>query len=415
MTMQNDFNDFKVMMQLEKSRSYERTANDGTVQMVIGGLASGTTIDHHDDRMAKTAVDAFKRAIDEGVVLPDGTWSLIPLRTGHRTEWNDILGWITKAEIDDQYNLWIEAELDERNDTARSLYTNLTQEPRHGKPLQLGLSVGGKIKKASFEWDGIMQKRVRIIEDVVLNEISVVSSPANPATYVEALAKSVNWDEVPLPREEIKLNKECSMSDLQKPDETVIEQAKDEVITKTDSTTTTSESQPAANPVTGAASTVENAQEGEEVAKSTDPVDPNAAVSELREAVAKLTEVVNGIVNAPKTDVEVTKSETVKVIPTEELTKATSERDDILKTIQGLFEQFKVEVITPLTEQVELTKSAIVELANEPQDKSVALAKSKDIEKKSAIESFEEDIAKAREAKNGASIMRTALQHAGVR
>lgn len=183
--------DFKITCSIAKA--YER--QDGAIlRKYIGGLASGTQTDLDGERMADTAIEAFRKAIQTGMTLPDGQWSLIPLRSGHRHEWDDVLGWITNAEVDKEYNLWIEAELDQENPVAMGLYKKLTRTPELGKPLKLGLSVGGSVLKAGWETDELGAGMTKVYYDVDLREVSVVSQPAYPTSYLYALSKSVNWD-----------------------------------------------------------------------------------------------------------------------------------------------------------------------------------------------------------------------------
>jgi hypothetical protein len=425
---------FKVMMNLAKS--FERTSADGTTHMIVSGLASGLNIDHQDDRMAQSAVEAFKKAIDEGIVLPDGRWSLIPLRTGHRLEWSDILGWITKADIDEDHNLWIEAELDERSGTAQTLFKNLTQGDRPGKPLQLGLSVGGKITQASHEWNPTLNKKVRVIEGVKLDEISVVGSPANPITYVEALSKSINWADVPLPKEELLLNKECSMSNELSKTEAAVAQVDAAAATAEAAPTTeavapvSTQTVPPTQEATSAASAstentdatstsavVENAPSETSEEVKTDPQDNDqilSAVASLKDAVAKLTETVSTMQSA-NGDASTTKSEAVEAKTEVTLEKAEPKDESLKEMLSGLFNQFAVDFIAPLKEQLDMTKSQIAELENEPADKSVALAKTKTTEKVTALDAFNERMEKARESKENVNPIAEAVRLSGLR
>lgn len=183
--------DFKITCSIAKA--YEKNVN-GVLRRFIGGLASGTQLDLEGERMAESAIQAFKKAIDEGMTLSDGQWSLIPLRSGHRHEWDDVLGWITGAEVDKENNLWIEAELDHENPVAVGLFKKLTRAPEHGKPVKLGFSVGGTVNRAGYEWDDEINDFAKTYYDVALREVSVVSQPAYPTSYLYALNKSVNWE-----------------------------------------------------------------------------------------------------------------------------------------------------------------------------------------------------------------------------
>ena len=188
------YGQFHLAMPIQKTAS---VTEDGETKMVIAGVASGASTDLEADRMTPAALGAFQKAVEVGIVDKDGVHSHIPLRTGHRKEWSDILGWVTKATVDDDNNLWIEAELDETSSIARDLFHKLKVGSRPGKPLKLGFSVGGFITKARKEYDTLTKRAVRVIEDVLLDEISVVGSPAYAPSFLDVLTKSTRWEDVP--------------------------------------------------------------------------------------------------------------------------------------------------------------------------------------------------------------------------
>lgn len=429
--------DFKITMQelLPDLKKSKVTSSGDYSELYVRGLASNTTVDLHDDRMAETAIEAFKKAIDEGMTLKNGKWSYIPLRSGHKTEWDDILGWILKAETDDDHNLWIEAQLDTTNPVAVGLYKKLTDGDKPGKPLQLGLSVGGKIKKASFEWNQALQKKVRIIEDVMLNEISVVSAPANPPTYLDVLAKSVNWDEILAPNEE--LLQERAMSDLN--DKEVKDQAD---VAKTDVATTdvvktaasenenTSENSTTESTTSVAAEEVTKTAEvaDEKIVAKTEEVktDPQASTSTevvtsvpSMDALVKTCEQLQTLLDEVKKNAtptqEVAKESTEVataaevVTPDVDLAKALGPDLDtrIAAAVAVAFESFRKEQLEPLSEKLSLIKGAIDEMGDEPMDKSSSVRKAKDFTAKEAKEIIEERLEKARQS--GTSSLREAI------
>lgn len=381
--------DFKLSLPITKS--YEKEV-DGERKMYVAGLASGVGLDLDGERMADAAIEAFKKAVDVGLVLPNGKWSYVPLRTGHQKEWHDALGWITKAEIDDERNLWIEAELDETSSIARDLFTKLTRGDRPGKPLQLGLSVGGTIKKATREWDANLGRSIRIIEDVVLKEISVVGSPAYPPSYVEALTKSVNWDEVPPPQEEI--SKEYLMK---------LEQE----VKKVEETVTSDPSQPsdvanaqnadAANAATNAASTNEanadanaaNAQGAstEEANKADPQADLRSQMASLQSDVSRVSEQLSAVAQqvsgAANANAESNKSSTKETTTVE---KATIDVDALTVALSAVLEKFTKDAIEPMNAKIDAVNKAVEEIAAQPMDKSIAVRGSKESE--SALEKF---------------------------
>lgn len=181
--------DFRILGSITKAYQQDK-------KLYVSGIASGTKIDREGERMATSAIDAFRRAINAGIVDHEGNWSMVPLRSGHRHEWDDVLGWISEAEVDDEHNLVIVAELDQDNPQALNLYKKLTRPPEAGKALRLGFSVGGQVLAAGEEWDEQLGKRVYVYRDVALKETSVTSMPAYAPSYVHALYKSVDWTKV---------------------------------------------------------------------------------------------------------------------------------------------------------------------------------------------------------------------------
>ena len=388
--------DFRVTMTLAKS--YEKTNEGGDTSYFISGLASGTGLDHDGERMAETAIDAFKKAIDEGIVLPNGKWSYVPLRSGHRKEWDDVLGYITKANIDDEYNLWIEAELDDTSTTAMDLYRKLNQGDRPGKPLQLGLSVGGTIKKASHEWNAALSKRVRVIEDISLKEVSVVGQPAYPPSYVEALYKSVNWDEL---EENMTKDEKVAAANDTPDNETENAEKAQEVKQET-----TQEAQKTVE------TTDEKATEKAEAANKEEDANKNIYFSEdaadIRELVKKLQEQIDSLREALGAQKSLEQKVDEMTEKTKEEAKATETKiekceddmtDKIVVGIAAAFEKFKTDVIEPMSKEITTMKASIDEMANEPVDKSLAVRQSKEGED-DAIEKFQKRVQEA-SAKGG--------------
>lgn len=349
---------FKLTMQIAKSYSQ---GEGETAKMYIGGVASGLGVDRQNDRVAVTAVEAFKKAIDEGIVLPNGKWSHLPLRSGHRTEWDDVLGWITKAETDHEHNLWIEAELDETNPIAKSLFEKLQLGDRPGKPLMLGLSVGGKITKASFEWNHELNKKVRVIEGAILKEISVVGWPANPSAYVEALVKSVNWDELEASSE----TKESSMNELGKAADVETQAEDSEKITKANEVSSVTE---------------------ETLAKATEQFDNK--INSLVDQIATLAKAVEALSTSKETTQDITKADTTAV---DDLAKAVNGIDSKVSTaLEAAVSKLTSDVLEPLAKKVEIIGKAVVEIAEQPLDKSFAVRRAK--EQGSALEDFAKNL-----------------------
>lgn len=383
--------DFKITCSIAKA--YEK--KDGNIiRRFIGGLASGTEIDLEGERMAESAISAFQKAISEGMTLPDGQWSMIPLRSGHRNEWDDQLGWIVGAEVDKEYNLWIEAELDQENPVAMSLYKKLTKKAEHGKPLKLGLSVGGTVVDAGYELNEQTQEFTKTYYDVNLREVSVVSQPAYPTSYLYALNKSVDWDK-------LKSSKDEAMVKAQTDEGT---EAIDHPLTKEttmEDTTPINEEIEVQEPVVKDA--VEEFDATEDVEKSGMDSALNdgsgmesAADSEASLSIGDLAQRVNAL--AATVD-----NLAAQLITSAEKSEKPAEEETVVKAVDA-------------TDPSELIKSAVLaalgpvmerldRIENEPVDKSYAVLKSKYED-----ESFEVRMQREIEAVDGRDAVKRALE-----
>jgi hypothetical protein len=185
-------NNFTFAMELAKA--FGETNDEGQpTRMSIKGVASNTRKDKDNHRMTMEGLTSIQKAIEEGLFDDDGEWDYVPLLSGHKSEWEDKLGSITKAEIDDQENLWITAELDPDSTKARELFIKVSKGNAVGRKPQLGLSVKGKATKYRFGLDPETQERVTYLDNVVIEEVSVTSKPKNPTPYPLAIAKSLTY------------------------------------------------------------------------------------------------------------------------------------------------------------------------------------------------------------------------------
>jgi HK97 family phage prohead protease len=417
MNRNQDEGQFKLTMRIEKS--YDRVDAEGVEHKYIAGIASGIALDKDSERMAETAIEAIKKSIDEGIILPNGQWSLLPLRKGHKKEWDDVLGWVVKAEIDSDYNLWIEAELDDTS-TANDLYRKLTKGTKPGRPLQLGFSVGGRVLAADYEWNAELNKKVRVFKDIKLTEISVVGSPAYPTAYVEALEKSVSWDELP---PDGVIVKEKDMSDLEKvTDDAVVDAAP---ITTKDSEEEAADAEKARRVIrenysssSSSETVIEDDEEdntpesvtimlsekekdnSEEVNKteSTDPTENDVLkmLQQLASDFAELKETVKALRESNDETVEnEPEEETAKAEEnadsSEELEKATV-AEQVQEGIRKIVSDLKLDSIAS---ELQALKASVEEIASEQIDKSISVNRQKmEEENDTPIEKFHKEINK---------------------
>lgn len=161
--------DFPFIFYIEKALPKEE---DG--QMVIEGVASTINVDHDNERMAPDSLKAMANIINE---------KSVPLRIEHSRDNNSVVGKVFKAWVDDRNQLWIKASLDAAHPIAPILHQSLKQG------VKLGLSVGGRVKRAVKEFVESAGKVVKTFYDVVLDEVSVTQRPANYDSWL--LAKSI--------------------------------------------------------------------------------------------------------------------------------------------------------------------------------------------------------------------------------
>ncbi len=132
--------------------------------MVIQGIASTTNIDHDKERMSEHSLKSMANIINTDSV---------PLRLEHQKEDAAIIGKVFSATLDERNQLWIKARLDKSHPAASLLYKSLKEG------VKLGLSVGGRVKRAIKELSESTGQMVKTFYDVTLDEVSVTQRPAN--------------------------------------------------------------------------------------------------------------------------------------------------------------------------------------------------------------------------------------------
>jgi phage head maturation protease len=183
------FQHFKFTLPILKTRIAIVKDADGKdiEKKYVEGVASSTDIDLHGDRMDPSAIKTMAESLK---------YHVIRLNAEHDTSWQSELGDISKLDVSEDNRLLIEAELNDMS-KAHDLYYALTDLNK-----KLGLSIGGYVKeyemvKEEFknEETGEMEtKWVRHYKNIELDHIAVTSSPANPKTWVGAIAKSIQED-----------------------------------------------------------------------------------------------------------------------------------------------------------------------------------------------------------------------------
>lgn len=153
-----------------------KSESEGEKKFIIG-IASDTRQDKQGEVISENALRTMKEQIQKGNVV---------LAPAHKSDWSEELGRVVDAEITKENELKVKCELDMREPKAQKLWNALES----GK--QLGLSIGGDVKKSFLQFSKQLGKFVKVIEDVVLEHIAVTSRPANPRTWISAMAKSLD-------------------------------------------------------------------------------------------------------------------------------------------------------------------------------------------------------------------------------
>ncbi len=168
--------DFKIIAKI--TRSYQ--AEDG--KTYIEGVASNTDLDLTGERMDKSAILAMASALQKG--------AKVALKSEHLDYWDSTFGEAVQFSVDEDYRLHYRAALDMGFSKSRDLVHALN------KGVQLGVSIGGHVIKAGMQWVEELGRAVYTYFDIDLQEISITSSPAVPATWVASVTRSINRNEV---------------------------------------------------------------------------------------------------------------------------------------------------------------------------------------------------------------------------
>ncbi len=183
------FQHFKFTLPIIKTRIavVKNEQGQDVEKKYVEGVASSTDLDLHGDRMDPSAIKSMADSLHQHI---------IKLNAEHDTSWQSELGDISKLDVSEDNRLLIEAEL---NDMSKShdLWYAITDLDK-----KLGLSIGGYVKeyemvKEEFkdeETGEIENKWVKHYKNIQLDHIAVTSSPANPKTWVGAIAKSIQED-----------------------------------------------------------------------------------------------------------------------------------------------------------------------------------------------------------------------------
>lgn len=155
-------------------KAYLVTDEKGIAHKMIRGIASDDRIDRQGERFSSKAVQK----------MVDTAKQYLTLFSNHDHSWEDTLGHVVGAEMANG-SFKVECELE--SDTAEPRVEKLWNKLMSGT--RLAFSIGGRVLHSFVEEVNGVQ--VRVLDDLELLELSVVGIPANPRTFVEAIAKSL--------------------------------------------------------------------------------------------------------------------------------------------------------------------------------------------------------------------------------
>jgi len=132
----------------------------------LEGFASDDSLDRDGDSMSRKALESMKQVVNSGN---------LNVFTDHGHGAFDTLGVFTKADISGG-KLWVQARMEDptKNPKVAQLLHKLETGER------IGFSIGGDMVGSHWEESKALdRKKVRVIDDVKLYEISVVGLPSN--------------------------------------------------------------------------------------------------------------------------------------------------------------------------------------------------------------------------------------------
>jgi hypothetical protein len=212
----------------------------------LEGVASSTKVDSFETIFNRNCQQGF--ALD--IISNAGTYDAVKLEAEHKghEEPINIIGTIADATVNENDELVIRAILDVGNPKGKYYWDSMTNpDPKLGRTKKFGLSINGVVKEWHMNTEGIC-----VFDRVKLEKIGIVREPSNPSTWLQKLARSVDWSID---------KKEISMEDNLNPvvEETQVEVTGEEVIRTDEPTETVVEETIVEEAV------VEEAQEEEEV------------------------------------------------------------------------------------------------------------------------------------------------------
>jgi hypothetical protein len=180
-----DFNAFVPLKVLNKDLSgsdrFVMTKEvDGVKNYYVTGVAANTSVDRDEERIGENFIAKMK---EQAKGLP------LLANSHYAKEMDDTIG-VVEQTSGDKTTFEIVAKLEdpEMNPNVKKFLSKAQLGVNYG------FSVGGRITKAFREYNKDLDKEIVVLADGGLHHVLLTNQPANPETFAEAIAKSLNKD-----------------------------------------------------------------------------------------------------------------------------------------------------------------------------------------------------------------------------
>lgn len=162
---------------------------DGVKHRYVCGIASGTRVDQHGERLTQRCIDSITRQCKDGDILL--------YADVHGVKASEDIGILTNFEVDERGDWVTEFRLYDASDkvdsksleTADKLWKQLNGFPPYTKPRKKGFSIEGYVPDIGGLVD--QKEKFGIIDDIVLEGVVVVPEPAYQDSVIHSVYKAL--------------------------------------------------------------------------------------------------------------------------------------------------------------------------------------------------------------------------------
>lgn len=162
---------------------------DGVKHRYVCGIASGTRVDQHGERLTQRCIDSIVRQCKDSDILL--------YADVHGVKASEDIGILTNFEVDERGDWVVEFRLYDETDkvdaksleTADKLWKQLNGFPPYTKPRKKGFSIEGYVPDVGGLVD--QKEKFGIIDDIVLEGVVVVPEPAYQDSVIHSVYKAL--------------------------------------------------------------------------------------------------------------------------------------------------------------------------------------------------------------------------------